>query len=282
MNINFITPNLYHIPESHWNDRLKKSDINLSVVYGYPKNKDNIVVVSDYALLDHFMFDNSIFYFDESYKNTYGWIIESPVILEYFVPGYSDNVLGRLNKFVKIFTHNKRLLDISDKFVFYPHGDCWIENYTESNKNKLVSMISSEKDWVIGHRLRHKIIKDLRGMFDLYGKDYNPIDKKESGLNEYCYSIVVENCREDYYFTEKLVDCFRTKTIPIYWGCPSIGNFFDINGILTFSNTENLREILNKIKDGELYSKLKSSVVSNYIESLKYDTLFSHFHKLIN
>jgi hypothetical protein len=41
------------------------------------------------------------------------------------------------------------------------------------------------------------------------------------------YSVAVESSSETNYFTEKLIDCLITKTIPIYWGCPNISDFFD-------------------------------------------------------
>ena len=34
------------------------------------------------------------------------------------------------------------------------------------------------------------------------------------------------NGRGDYEFDEKLIDCFLTGTVPIFWGCPSIDKFF--------------------------------------------------------
>ena len=75
MNLNIIAPNLSHIPTSHWNSRLKSLNIELDVIYGYPENKTDPVVLTDTAFYD----------MDQSYNNAYVWIIESPLILEYFV-----------------------------------------------------------------------------------------------------------------------------------------------------------------------------------------------------
>tara|TARA_Y100000592_G_C5474605_1_gene321516 strand:- start:208 stop:387 length:180 start_codon:yes stop_codon:yes gene_type:complete len=44
----------------------------------------------------------------------------------------------------------------------------------------------------------------------------NPIDKKEEGLTNYLFSLAIENSKIDNYFSEKLLDCFATSTIPIY------------------------------------------------------------------
>ena len=49
------------------------------------------------------------------------------------------------------------------------------------------------------------------------------------------FSIAIENSRNGCYFTEKILDCFTTRTVPIYWGCPDIGDYFDMNVIITFN-----------------------------------------------
>ena len=69
--------------------------------------------------------------------------------------------------------------------------------------------------------------------------------EKHEGLGEYCFSVAMENVRENYYFTEKLIDCFLTETIPIYWGCPKIGEIFDVRGMFTFEDLDELKLILS-------------------------------------
>ena len=136
-------------------------------------------------------------------------------------------------------------------------------------------MISSDKRWIIGHDFRHIIIEKYRNKFDLYGRGFNDIECKEIGLNEYMFSIAVENCKKDYYFTEKLIDCFRSKTIPLYWGCPSISKFFDENGIIQFDNINELGDIINSLTEEKYYSLIQS-VENNYNLSFEYDTLFTN------
>jgi isopentenyl phosphate kinase len=41
-----------------------------------------------------------------------------------------------------------------------------------------------------------------------------------------------ENSIYPKYYTEKITDCFATGTIPIYYGDRSIGEDFDMNGII--------------------------------------------------
>lgn len=44
--------------------------------------------------------------------------------------------------------------------------------------------------------------------------------------------MVVENVRQRNYFSEKLIDALLTRTVPVYWGCPNIGDYFDSAGFV--------------------------------------------------
>ncbi|MFK5281932.1 hypothetical protein ACI3PL_20485, partial [Lacticaseibacillus paracasei] len=52
------------------------------------------------------------------------------------------------------------------------------------------------------------------------------------------YGICIENFSHRGFFTEKLLDCFLMKTIPIYWGCSDIGTYFNKEGIIKFENVD--------------------------------------------
>jgi hypothetical protein len=173
----------------------------------------------------------------------YAWVLESPVIS----PAAYEFIKNNHNKFDLIFTFSKELLAISDKFILTPLGGCWINDEDKNiyEKSKEVSIILSSKQSTVGHRLRHVILENHPSI-DSFGYN-NPIDKKITGLKDYRFSIIVENCKKDYYFSEKLIDSFMTGTIPIYWGCPSIGDFFDTNGMLIFDTLDELQSIMNNL-----------------------------------
>ena len=144
-------------------------------------------------------------------------------------------------------------------------------------------MILSSKTVCEGHRLRHEIVKHISNLnVDLFGHIYNPIsmgddsDNPQSLTNEkilalknYHFSIIIENCKEDYYFDEKLLDSLLTGTIPIYWGCPSIHKFFNIDGFYIFNNVEELLTILSNITP-ELYISKLGVIEENFNEAKKY------------
>ena len=152
-----------------------------------------------------------------------------------------------------------------------PFGCCWIkpEDQKIYNKTKNISIISSNKKQTIGHNLRHEVIGKLKEKMDVYGRGYNPIDYKLTGLENYRYSIVIENCKRDYWFTEKLIDCLVTGTIPIYWGCPSINDFFDTKGFIIINNINDLENIINELSE-EMYNSKLEYIKHNFIESQKY------------
>ena len=59
-----------------------------------------------------------------------------------------------------------------------------------------------------------------------------------------CVRVCVFACVH-FRFTEKLIDAFLTGTIPLYWGCPTIGEFFDMDGILLFDNVDVLVDLVS-------------------------------------
>ena len=175
-------------------------------------------------------------------------------------------------------------MDTGKPFEFVPFGCCWIspEDQKIYNKTKNLSIISSNKTSTDGHRLRHEIISKYKDSMDVYGRNYNPIEFKIDGLKDYRFQVVVENCKRDYWFTEKLIDCFRSGTIPIYWGCPSIGDFFDLDGIITFDSVDELLEIIKNC-DNNLYNSKLESVNNNFNISKNYILPDDHiFNKIKN
>jgi hypothetical protein len=121
-----------------------------------------------------------------------------------------------------------------------------------------------------GHIIRHQVANFIPNI-DLYGTGCNrKIDYKEEGLSDYMFTIVIENFNEKNYFTEKLVDPLIVGTIPIYWGCPNINEFFDSDGIITFNDVDELKEIVSNLNIDK-YNSLINSVNSNFKKSLDYE-----------
>ena len=177
------------------------------------------------------------------------------------------------NKFDLILTYYTSILKSKKKAKLFYFGDSWIKKKSESiDKTRKVSFVTSNKNFTPGHAIRMKVVDSLHlglARFDLYGRGFNPIEKKEQGLNDYKFSIVIENEFMENWFTEKIVDCFRTKTIPIYKGCPNIKDFYNEKGIIKFNTTEELYSILNDINSNgdSIYNSMRDSMENNYNKS---------------
>jgi hypothetical protein len=85
---------------------------------------------------------------------------------------------------------------------------------------------------VPGHRKRLEFVNKFRDQVDLYGRGFRDLSRKEDGMKDYMFSISVENAVYDTYFTEKLTDCFATGTIPVFYGCKGVTEYFNEDGII--------------------------------------------------
>lgn len=218
--------------------------------------------------------DKIVFYSDYSLdqvcgkiENNVAWLMESPDITS-----QSHNwIKYNNNKFNYVLTNNKELLDSGENFKFCPTGGCWIkpEDQKVYEKTKLVSTIASAKRMTHGHLLRHQSIYTYRNKMDVYGRGYNPVEYKLDALKDYAFSLTIENTKKDFYFTEKLIDCFMTGTLPIYWGCPSISKFFNTDGMILFDSISELNKILDGISF-EQYIKMKKVIQENFENAKRY------------
>ena len=83
------------------------------------------------------------------------------------------------------------------------------------------------------------------------------------------YHISLENSRQKNYFTEKVIDCFASKTVPIYYGCPNIGDWFNMDGMITFNDLDELELIIRKL-DSDAYDCRKDAIEENYEVAKKF------------
>ena len=150
-----------------------------------------------------------------------------------------------------VLTFDQYLLSLNDSFKFTPAGGCWIlpKHFSLYEKSKKISMFLSTKNWSEGHIFRRKVYESVKDSVDIFGYGYNPVDYKLTGLRDYKYHIVVENGQGDDYFTEKLIDCFVTGTIPLYWGTKNINRYFvDVPQFNTLDELKVLLENLDSIR----------------------------------
>ena len=137
------------------------------------------------------------------------------------------------------------------------------------NKTKIVSIIASGKSNVPDHLKRHELIQRWGNVIDVMGRGYNPIDSITTGLKDYAFHIAMENQRRDLHFSEKLINPIMTGTIPIYWGMPSIGDYFDTRGMIIMNDIEEFPNIYASLGQ-DLYNEKLPYAKENFETAKKY------------
>jgi hypothetical protein len=178
------------------------------------------------------------------------WICESRAIFHaWSVPrdAFLSMVPQLEESYDAIFFADREFNKNSSKFHFSFAGSNlpWVKNQQIFHKTKNCSMFASGKKVAIGHHIRHQIAEQLVDKIDIVGgaantqrvgENRSPWPDKSEFINDYRFQIVIENDKYETYFTEKLTDCFATGTIPVYWGAPDIGKYFNTDGIIIIDN----------------------------------------------
>jgi hypothetical protein len=205
-------------------------------------------------------------------------------------PGAYEWIKANYMGFKYVLSHDIEFNKQIPNALYYPFGGCLImpSDRIMHPKSKFISIIASEKRQTEGHRLRHEIIEKYSGKYDIdvFGRGYNKVEYKLEALKDYCYSIVIENEFSKGWFTEKLIDCLVTGTIPIYAGAPDIYNYF--SGTKGFINFKFLDEFLsagkqscmNHYKDCLSTTKRILDVASEY--TCTEDWLYTNYPQLFS
>lgn len=198
------------------------------------------------------------------------WLLEPKAVMPYGYP----KIIEIEDKFDYILTYDTELLKRNKKYLKYVVGQSRVYEPKIHNKTKMFSMIASNKSFTPGHAFRHKISQKLTNKhnIDMWGSGYKSFESKIEPLSEYYFSVSVTNSKVDNYFTEILVDNFMLGTIPIFWGCPNINEYFDENGIISFDSIPELDEILSKLTIQDYYDRIDSvkknfEIAKNYIST---------------
>jgi hypothetical protein len=112
-----------------------------------------------------------------------------------------------------------------------------------NKKTKLMSIMVSHKSYTIGHKYRHALVSYIlkhKMPIDIWGNGakfykqrfpennniYGDFKSMAEMCDNYTFTIAIENTCHDHYFTEKIINPFMYHTIPLYWGCKKIEEYF--------------------------------------------------------
>ncbi len=196
--------------------------------------------------------------------------------------GYVAYAVANQSKFRYILSYDDRVLQNCSNAVKMEFGTTWIYGYDNTqgkqfgvstvigNKEKTEGHITRQKLWMRGAELtltRNFYISAYGGPAGSQG--YIRLEKetyKKAVVFKYQYHIAVENVRRNNYFSEKLIDCFQTRTVPIYWGCPNIGDYFNTDGIIIAENVSEIIGMTNSLRLYD-YERMLPAIEENYRRS---------------
>ncbi len=191
-----------------------------------------------------------------------------------------------MHEFDMIFTSSERILNRYENARFAPAGYVWyatdrdggeLSKETIDHKEKNISIVSSNKTMCEMHVVRADLARHYKGSdkVDAYGNAVGKyLPQKADSLTPYRYSIALENAQTPYYFTEKILDCFASMTVPIYYGATKIDEYFNPNGIIQinrsqlddFSEIDKIIEVCTE-KD---YESRRDAIIDNYNRVMEY------------
>jgi hypothetical protein len=203
----------------------------------------------------------------------------------------AETVIANQSHYTSIITSNTSILNSCTNSIKMSYGTTWLNKsknnhkdaigtFTDSlgelKKENTLSMVCTSHTKHKPYEIRHttwnnkqKIPAELKFYSSTrYPVQFNNLLPNDDKINLFysMYSVAIENSSIPNYFTEKLIDCLITKTIPIYWGCPNIDEYFDtsywinVKDIFTFNYTEeyyynNLHKINNNFEKAKEYCK---------------------------
>lgn len=203
-----------------------------------------------------------------------------------------DFVKNNPQLYTHLLTFHEELLKDNSKAIRFHSMTAWVRDYHSTNKTFSVStVVGGKKDSVMeGYGIRHALWKNRHRItipkrFYLSGtaqhfhqfKPWKDVDYRgqlvlgasKEPLFDSMFHVAIENTSIKNYFSEKLVDCFQAHTVPIYYGCKNIGDFFNKEGIIQVNSLEGLIEACN-LMTPEIYRVLKPAMEDNYNRSLEW------------
>ena len=177
-----------------------------------------------------------------------------------------DYVLTHYTQFKYIFTHDSQLLRLPNARMLN-WADVWLT--TDSPKTKGISLVTSPKDWCPLHHARLELYNYFKehGGVDVFYGDWNNTEianiKPQDYLEHYKFSIIIENDIDDFWYTEKILNCFATKTVPIYVGARKIRKLFNEDGIIALP-VEDIPRIVAHLNVDEAYRYRKKAIEDNF------------------
>ena len=235
-------------------------------------------IICNWAVLPEFYFDVPVELYIDQYPKT-----PKPKGLVRFCLSHEPHPLVAARAFFHpeyydylLTWKTEHLLDIPHARFFHAF-DNRCGDYVPRVKEFAVSTVVGEKNEFVGHHMRQMLylrqneitipkkfyLSGNKKWADIKYTDQPLLDfNTKDALWNTQFHIAIENLFPDNWFTEKLIDCFLTDTVPVYIGPPNIENYFNMDGIILCKNIEEIIEKCNALTP-ETYDTMKVAMQDN-------------------
>jgi len=192
-------------------------------------------------------------------------IINFPLFMYYV---YSNNYLPYLIK-------NEEILDVPKKNIC-----AIISNGNSNERNHFLDKLEKKINIDYAGRFRNNITR-IEG-------SYNS-NELFNFYSQYKFVICIENTKQETYITEKIVNGFLGKTIPIYWGSNCVTDYFNEERFINIPNfnDDTVNSAINKIEsiinnDDEYLNVVNKPILKNNLLSRNIDSIVKDIKNLLS
>jgi len=195
------------------------------------------------------------------------------------VTNYNEILKKNFSNYDYILTFDEEILNSVPNAILFEFGTTWVKpSDVNMDKSNSISFVCGYKNFAPGHILRQllwnnqNVINNKSLVKEFYTSQHGGVQAFEDSkmladsklpLFDSKFHISIENVKQKYYFSEKLIDPLLMKTIPIYYGCSNFENYFNPKGAYLVNSLKDIIEVCNTITESDYLSKLEF-VEENY------------------
>lgn len=289
------------------NDDLNNVFFDENKLYNFPyyinkyfKEQKDVINTVDITSIEE---SDCIIFFELNLKYIFQAYLANKLHKSIYIP-FEPPVIDLLHKpenlrllsklFGKILTWQDNLIDNEDFFKFYfpmPSQNFEYKKIDFINKKYLTTIVgykqSNQLNELYSKRVEAiKYFENKYTDFEFFGTAWNTeefksykgkVNSKYEALQNYKFTVCYENeCNINGLISEKIFDCFYSRSIPIYWGSSNICEYFPKETYIDkreFNSYEELDDFLSKITEEEYEKKINA--IEEYLKSKEFENFSS-------
>ena len=202
---------------------------------------------------------------------------------------FYNMVVNNWRNFDLVLAYDERILAIPEinAIEFCPVGS-WISKDLTLQKTNQISYLMSSKINGNDYHMRFMIMRwlqqnSLPNWEILWHRSPPRVPDKNKFFTQAKFNIACENQVMNNMFTEKLIDCFKTRTVPLYYGCQNLDRYFNPKGVLSFNTIDEFKELITSLRP-EMYDEMMPYIEENYELSKPYweKTVYQRIEEVVS